>query len=229
MHIYVPEKWRNKNLTINQNRLTSPFDIHATLKHLVRGMSVLSDSQNSSINSIKGKPDRSLRYGKTLFEEIPEDRSCRSIPISDHWCACHSSEPIPNLDAVRPMSEFIVNETNRLLEPVSEKCAELTLDTTQSAAEQRMNDKALRFDGCKREDLCSQNAKYSNESFVSQTKNFLITVMVRPSGALLEATLNYDIKEDKMSLIGDISRINSYGNQSLCIENAFLRKYCFCK
>src|SRR5690349_19487752 len=36
MHIYVPEKWRNKNLTINQNRLTSPFDIHATLKHIIR-------------------------------------------------------------------------------------------------------------------------------------------------------------------------------------------------
>ena len=47
MHIYVPEKWRNKNLTINQNRLTSHFDIHATLKHLVRGMSVLSDGHKT--------------------------------------------------------------------------------------------------------------------------------------------------------------------------------------
>ena len=47
MHIYVPEKWRNKNLTINQNRLTSPFDIHATLKHIVRGMSVLSDGHKT--------------------------------------------------------------------------------------------------------------------------------------------------------------------------------------
>ena len=47
MHVYVPEKWRNKNLTINQNRLTSPFDIHATLKHLLRGMSVLSDGHKT--------------------------------------------------------------------------------------------------------------------------------------------------------------------------------------
>jgi glucan phosphoethanolaminetransferase (alkaline phosphatase superfamily) len=40
MHLYIPEKWRNKynnNLAINQNRLTTPFDIHATLMHIVRG------------------------------------------------------------------------------------------------------------------------------------------------------------------------------------------------
>ena len=36
-HIYVPEEWRNQNLSINQNRLTSPFDIHATLKHILFG------------------------------------------------------------------------------------------------------------------------------------------------------------------------------------------------
>ena len=38
MHIYVPKEWRNQNLTINQNRLTTPFDIHATLKHVLNGM-----------------------------------------------------------------------------------------------------------------------------------------------------------------------------------------------
>jgi glucan phosphoethanolaminetransferase (alkaline phosphatase superfamily) len=40
MHLYLPEKWRNKYdkyLTINQNRLTTPFDIHATLTHIIRG------------------------------------------------------------------------------------------------------------------------------------------------------------------------------------------------
>jgi membrane-anchored protein YejM (alkaline phosphatase superfamily) len=39
MHLYIPEKWRNKysnNLAINQNRLTTPFDIHETLMHIVR-------------------------------------------------------------------------------------------------------------------------------------------------------------------------------------------------
>ena len=109
------------------------------------------------------------------------------------------------------MSDFIVKEANRLLEPVSEKCVGLTLNETTSAFEQKM-------------DIVMRNTNIE-----SKTKQFLTTVRVRPSGALLEATVNYDIKEDKMSLIGDISRINLYGNQSLCIENAFLRKYCFCK
>ena len=38
MHIYVPKEWRNRNLSINQNRLTTPFDIHSTLKHIINGM-----------------------------------------------------------------------------------------------------------------------------------------------------------------------------------------------
>jgi membrane-anchored protein YejM (alkaline phosphatase superfamily) len=40
MHLYIPEKWRNKynnNLAINQNRVTTPFDIDATLIHIIRG------------------------------------------------------------------------------------------------------------------------------------------------------------------------------------------------
>ena len=37
MSIYLPKLWRNYNITINQNRLTTPFDIHSTLKHIIEG------------------------------------------------------------------------------------------------------------------------------------------------------------------------------------------------
>jgi len=36
MHIFMPDNWRNNNLSINSNRLTTPFDIHATLTHIIR-------------------------------------------------------------------------------------------------------------------------------------------------------------------------------------------------
>ena len=38
MHIFIPKELRNNNLEINENRLTSPFDIHATLKHIINGI-----------------------------------------------------------------------------------------------------------------------------------------------------------------------------------------------
>ena len=50
------------------------------------------------------------------------------------------------------MSEFIVNQTNRLLEPVSEKFVELTLSETTVAFEQKMNEQFLSFKECKSED-----------------------------------------------------------------------------
>ncbi|CAG2182450.1 unnamed protein product, partial [Oppiella nova] len=98
MHIYVPQRYRSRNLTVNEHRLTTPFDIHSTLKHI-----------------IEGKPNHTLSYGLSLLEEIPYDRSCDSIPILEHWCGCQTSQPIHDLHSVRPMAEFVVTKLNDLL------------------------------------------------------------------------------------------------------------------
>ncbi|CAG2184125.1 unnamed protein product, partial [Oppiella nova] len=98
MHIYVPQRYRSRNLTINEHRLTTPFDIHSTLKHI-----------------LEGKPNTTLKYGLSLLEEIPYDRSCDSIPVLEHWCVCHISRRIHDLHSVRPMAEFVVTKLNDLL------------------------------------------------------------------------------------------------------------------
>ena len=180
------------------------------------------------MNTFLGKPDYSLRYGKSLLEEIPENRSCKSIPISDHWCSCQTSHPIVNMTSIRPMSEFIVKEANRLLSHQSGKCVELSLGNTLSASEQRLNEKVLRLENCK-SDLCLNDVFFSNTSAESKTKHYLLSIEVKPSNALFEATINYNTENSEMFLIGDISRLNLYGNQSHCIESAVLRKYCFCR
>jgi hypothetical protein len=50
---------------------------------------------------------------------------------------------------------------------------------------------------------------------------------VKPGKALFESTV-HKIGGKNFEVIGDISRINKYGNQSHCIHNPFLEKYCFC-
>ena len=129
------------------------------------------------------------------------------------------------------MSEFIVKEANSLLSHESVKCVALTLGKTLSASEQRLSDKVLKFKGCNgTTDLCLNSALFTNSSQIkSKTKHFLITIEVKPSNALFEATVNYNTKNREMTLIGDISRINLYGKQSHCIESAVLRKFCFCR
>jgi hypothetical protein len=214
MHIFLPEVWRNKNLTINENRLTTPFDIHATLTHIIRG-----------------EPDYSLKHGLSLFEEIPETRSCADIPIEEHWCSCQTSQPVPqsNLAEMEGMSHFIVQSINNLLESnnYSQLCARLTLNQTISAFEMQFNDKAFRFKFHVNDVI---KTKVIFRHFQPNTVHYyLITISVDPSDALLEATVLMREDSQQMQIIGEVSRINSYGNQSVCIDNQFMRRYCFCQ
>ncbi|CAG2162860.1 unnamed protein product [Oppiella nova] len=215
MHLYIPKGLRNTNVSINENRLTTPFDIHATLRHI-----------------IKGKPDYNLKYGKSILEEIPEQRGCHDIPILEHWCSCQTSEPITDLASVQPMAQFIVKSVNQLLShKYSEQCAQLTLDTTVSAFEQHLSDKLLRFQGMQdsRHDLIGRHVIYDPIKSKEELRNFLITISVAPSHALLEATVNLNVRSNDMKIIGEVSRINKYGDQSLCINSAKMRRYCFCR
>lgn len=56
-----------------------------------------------------------------------------------------------------------------------------------------------------------------------------IILRTSPGGALFEATLQYREDSESYFVLGDISRINPYGKQSDCIDEAILRKYCFCR
>ncbi|KAH9512571.1 hypothetical protein Btru_038816 [Bulinus truncatus] len=64
-----------KAMSINQDRLTSHFDIHATLKDLV------------NFQGKSGKGDINNR-GISLFQEIPKERTCSHASLSIEFCAC---------------------------------------------------------------------------------------------------------------------------------------------
>jgi hypothetical protein len=65
-----------------------------------------------------------------------------------------------------------------------------------------------------------------NFSFVT------VKLITKPNDAIYEASVFYDLKIDRFQVkIGDISRINKYGQQANCIylKNPELRKFCSCK
>ena len=79
------EKYPNemRNLRLNSRKLTTPFDIHETLKHLLN-FHQPNPLSSQSINSAKEKPER----GISLFKYISANRSCEDVQIEAHWCSC---------------------------------------------------------------------------------------------------------------------------------------------
>ncbi|XP_018561924.1 uncharacterized protein LOC108904037 [Anoplophora glabripennis] len=67
-----------RNFQKNFNRLTSPYDLHMTLKHIL----VLS-GHNFTMTPSQGCPKC-----RTLFEEADQERSCEDAGIEQHWCTC---------------------------------------------------------------------------------------------------------------------------------------------
>lgn len=116
-----------ENIKSNQNRLTTPYDMHATLKH------ILAFNQD---RDLKLNCDEMCR---SFFEKIPINRTCETANIEPHWCTCPAGEMIPiEIDskeakiAVNYVMEFI---DNRLKQSLSGKslCSSLGLNSIRYA------------------------------------------------------------------------------------------------
>ncbi|CAD5227216.1 unnamed protein product [Bursaphelenchus xylophilus] len=75
--IFVPQKFREtqpekyQNLVRNQNRLTSNFDLHDTLREIL------------------GLPEHSGGpVGQSLFKEVPTNRNCKAAHVPENFCVC---------------------------------------------------------------------------------------------------------------------------------------------
>ncbi|GBL82203.1 hypothetical protein AVEN_252393-1 [Araneus ventricosus] len=178
------------NLEINKNRLTTPYDIHATLLHLL-------DLERETFYTL---------HGQSLLTEISPERTCADAMIAKHWCTCQTHRIVSTDDSnVRQAALAVVRKLNRLLKPYFRLCAPLKLSQVLDA-----------------------RLVQPNESLVEVlTKDYLITLLVIPSGAIFEATVQEKKKQFKVS--DEVSRINKYGNESNCIHDPAMTKYCYCK
>ncbi|CAD6992583.1 unnamed protein product [Ceratitis capitata] len=110
-----------KSLKLNRYRLTSPYDIYATMGHVIE----------------LGNPQKQFLYandtikGLSIFREIPENRTCYDAEIPEHWCACSPYETISSSDSTaRSIVFMVIDEINRYLfgKNISDKCSQLFLD-----------------------------------------------------------------------------------------------------
>ncbi|KAJ8310199.1 hypothetical protein KUTeg_012064 [Tegillarca granosa] len=123
-----------KNLKINSNRLTTPFDIHETLQDVLE------------IMRTRMRPAPNQR-GISLFHEIPLNRTCRSAHIDMHWCTCLSRRDL-NTDnlLVKKCANSVLHQINQWTEPVREHCTKLQIKRIVSAHLIIPNEKEMKLD-----------------------------------------------------------------------------------
>lgn len=222
MYIVFPKWFRQKypelvkNLRVNSNRLTTPFDIYETLSNIL------------NFNREKvGHTKQTTSRGLSLLSEIPENRSCESASILPHWCTCvlHQELPVSG-KSVRKMAELIIQGINKKMEHLKDKCHVLSVKKLEQATKLVPSDKVLTFAESKN-DVIDRYVRYGKRA--TSIEDYQLTVRASPSDALFEATIRYTEVDGSYTPVGAISRINAYGSQSHCVSEHTLKMYCFCK
>lgn len=123
-YMYIPEelvidgkdaRQLRSILRVNQRRLTSHIDLHATMMHLIYGHEPIKES-----------------YGLSLFNEIPLNRTCKQAGILDHYCMCNAYIRLRYQEAHDRISKVVVDLINERVTKHRDLCVELKFNQTLS-------------------------------------------------------------------------------------------------
>lgn len=187
-------------LQINRDTLISWYDVYEMLTDI-------------ALDNLQPTP-RVTRFGQlgfSLFRPVPTGRTCLEAGVAEEFCVCSQEVPMTTDDPmVVSAAHALVRYLNAQLaksRPIG-ACAPLRLVQVVNAQ------------------------KIVPAWQVSRVQGFSVTLRVTvrlsPSDALLEATLERDAWDQEERVVGDVSRINKYGNQSHCVYDRRLRLYCYC-
>ncbi|EDW67207.1 uncharacterized protein [Drosophila virilis] len=235
-----------KNFVANEHRLTTPFDIHATLKHLIQlqtsGLSYLTpeNSYDGSISDGSVQPkeihisEQAMERAISLFEPIPSNRSCADAYIEPHWCACLKWQPLQLNDSryegiILKAASSIVETINAATQERRNLCAPLQLQKINWALRLEPHKELLQFKSNR--DTDGFLADMSGHTVVHE-ELYQLQLVTQPGQALYEASVVHNLHTFIVtSKLSDISRVNKYGTQAKCIyeRDPELRKFCYCR
>ncbi|XP_016973823.1 uncharacterized protein LOC108040749 [Drosophila rhopaloa] len=212
MFIYLPPWFREaypsyaQALDLNQHRLSSNFDLHNTLKHIVE---------------IGGTPDGTALPKsfdcptcQSLFYPLPEDRTCPQAGIEEHWCTCDPYKVIKGQSWTRPIALSVIDHMNEYFvqKNLSHLCSNLTLNYVH-----------------KTEIKTGLNVQWDEELKETETAVYRVKFKVKQNSADFQATVVYNnVTQNAEVNVEKISRTNSYKEDSTCIEDKLAKLYCIC-
>lgn len=115
-----------KNLKENSDRLTTPYDIYETLKHVL----------HINKDEIKHwyRSGQTVPRGISLLHPVPLNRTCSMAGIQMHWCTCLKQLEIHTSDVhVQKCIAAVIAMVNKKTDFVRSHCAQLTMKRVLSA------------------------------------------------------------------------------------------------
>ena len=112
-----------RNLRHNSEVLTSHWDLHQTLRHVL----ALGVGQELVDASYSG----SLSPGSSLLSPL-QARTCREAAVSLWFCSCPEEERVLETGAVAPLLEAGLQDINSFLQPLGLGCQHLQMDGEDS-------------------------------------------------------------------------------------------------
>ena len=208
------------NLVHNSRVLTTPFDVYATIRHII---------------SYPEYPS-GIITGQSLFNRIDEgNRSCADAGVEDHWCPCLNLEEISvDEPVIEQLAEFVVNYIDHVLSrnpKVTKLCQKLVLKEVKSAFRDMPSETMQFFEKSKRDEICdSCGIEYGDKSTNTLVRDTLyqLQLVTSPNEGFYEVSVR--MKKGVPSLVGDISRLDTYKDQIYCLQDMhpLVRKYCYC-
>ncbi|XP_062121922.1 uncharacterized protein LOC133835812 [Drosophila sulfurigaster albostrigata] len=195
------------NLELNAKRLTTHFDLHATLLQLLDMRQLQPDQLQRQADDLHDI-DSTLPRGISLFLPVPAERNCEQAGIAAHWCTCHQREELPTNDGrVQRAARYLVRMINDRLVAHSQ-CRTLYLNSILQAF------------------IAAPHRKMLKELRTDYAVDITLRLQTKPGLGVFESTVR--MSGYASALTGTISRINLYGSQSYCINDSALKMFCYC-
>ena len=222
--------------------LTTPFDIHQTLRHILAMADKPAQSKSFPVleHFLQFREVGKFGQGTSLFRAIPPTRSCDAADVPPHFCPCLSWMPV-NLSRINAglrtlfenAAEVIVQGINNLTEPAREKCAPLIVSAIlqafvshhSSAFLQHWRDKAgVSFFNLNMKDISKLGLQVPEIPLQ-------LLLETHPGQAHFDVHVTYSLVKQEFTFNWQhFSRTNKYGNQPACIalQLPILRPFCYC-
>ncbi|EYB91470.1 hypothetical protein Y032_0205g1912 [Ancylostoma ceylanicum] len=187
----------------NTEVLTSFWDFYVTMRDILDLGE--SDSWDQMISQLMDNSTWTHNYskrGQSLLRPL-SDRNCKEAGVPEEFCMCYPETAVDtNSYLITKLAQELILHLNRLLAEYNE-CAPLTLSKVRHATK-------------------------IEDEFIGAEAKYRITVEATPSFAVFEALMRYNKAANTSVVHGNVNRVNSYGNQSICVHEQELRKYCYC-
>lgn len=228
-HVITRYPWINDTLVTNTRRLVTAYDIHETMVDILYN-NVPKKSHISQVSNSLTK--------RSLFSNIPGDRTCADAGIEDKYCTCFAKTSVSTISKFSQLlAENLVDSIDGVLQNYKHECEKVQLlnitevtviysnsDQLNLADEERNEKSAL--------NLVKKSFLGGSDTNEERSGRYSVLFYTIPGEAYFEGTVDYDRYADvpnQLSVVGEPSRLNRYGTQSHCMSTSFLKQFCYCK